>query len=79
MHPGIESVEQGVVMRNDLFEAERACVCGHVAVADEDCVVPEANSAAYCSVNAVLRHASRDDELFDTAGGKFFLESSSEE
>ncbi len=79
MLPGIESVEHGIVMRDDLFEAERACVCGHVAVADEDRVVPEAHCAASCSVNAVLRHASRDDELFDTAGGELFLKSSSEE
>lgn len=33
MLTGIEAIQQRVVVRDDLFEAERAGVCGHMAVA----------------------------------------------
>jgi len=64
---GIKAVQNRIVMRDDLLKAERARIGGHVPIGDEDDVITQANGPPHGGVDAVLSHASGNDETPNAA------------
>jgi hypothetical protein len=65
MIPRIKSIQQRVVMRNNLIEHKRSGIRRHVSVCDQRHVVPKANRSAYCGIDAVFSHAASDNQPVD--------------
>jgi hypothetical protein len=75
----VKTVQERIVVRNDLLESECIRVRSRVTVGSEDGIIAETNGATHGRVNAVLSHASADHQLFDAGGREFRIESSLEE
>lgn len=74
-----KTVQQRIVVRNDLLEAECLRVRRRVSVGSEDNIIAKANGPAHRRINAVLSHASADHQLLDSAGRKLRIKSGLEE
>ena len=74
MFAGVKAVKKRVVMGNDLLKAERTSIGSHVAVCGQDDVKTQAHGAPRGRIDAVLSHASSDDEMPDAACRKFRFE-----
>ncbi len=75
MGAGVETIQNRIVVGNDLLEAKRASIGSSMAVGGKNHVITEADSAADAGVDAILSHASDDHDIIDSGGAKARVES----